>query len=167
MKTTIKFPENLISTQINSTKVAMMCSIIVVTLMLFISTVLIDFDSHQTLSSMMICAGIFGVIASGLISLSLKHEVLTATHSPLVCRSIEFKESAYDDVLEAATENRWTAVEFISKDSVGGVMKIELVYSTDKSFAAYQVFKYVPHNFESCSDILYINKEHISHIGKS
>lgn len=159
MKTTIKLPKNITSTEINSTKVAILSAVIIVTIMLFVSTAMIDFDSYSTLSSMMICAAIVGVIASGIMSCSLKHDVLTATHSPIMCKSIEFKESLYLEVQEAAVDNNWSKVKLLARESYGTAMMIEFVYSKDKRFAAYQIFKYVPHIYEPCGDIVYLDKE--------
>lgn len=162
MKTTIEFPENIITTQINRSKVATIATLIIVSAILIISTNFVDYDTHSTTSTIMISCAIAGIIASAIMSMSLKHAVLAKSNSPLVCKTIDFNESKHIEIAVVAAENRWSEIPSIAKDSSGVSMKIEVVYSKDKSFGAYQIFKYVPHSYEPCSEIIYISGDNIA-----
>lgn len=167
MKTTIIFPNDLVDKHYNSTMIAALATIIIVGIMFIFSHNIIDYEYDTPLSILITCGVFATIVASIVLSFSLKDTTLSSSGSPLICKKIEFYESDYERIKELATENKWVEIKSIAKNGNGIAMKLEFVYSKDKRFAAYQIFKYVPHSFEPCSEIFYINKEYISHIVKS
>ncbi len=167
MKTTIKLPENIISTKINPLRVATIATLIVASVVLIILNSFIDYDTHSTVSAIIISGAIAGIIASAIMSMSLKHKVLIKSNSPLVCKTIDFNESKHIEIEIYAAENKWAEIPSIAKDSSGVSMKIEVIYSKDMCFGAYQIFKYVPHIYEPCSEIIYISSDNIAKVCES
>lgn len=167
MKTLINFPNNIITNRVNSSKVALAITITVICTMLVITTATGEFDNSSIIPSLTIAAIIIGVISLSIIAFSLKRPVYAKSESPLQTISLDFAESKFNDLLTAAEENRWMMIPSLIEKSDGKAMKLEVVYSKDLSFAAYQFFAYEPHTYEPCSEITYIDKEDIPRINLS
>ncbi|MFR9650853.1 MAG: hypothetical protein SNG35_02365 [Rikenellaceae bacterium] len=159
MKTTIKFPNGLVESGYNSTLVSLLVSIIATGIMLIISYNLIDFEDDTIISTLIISGVLATIIAAAILSFQLKQTILASNGSPLICKTIEFKESEYIEVRESIADKRWSEIKNVINRECGVAMKMELVYTKDKSFAAYQFFKYVPHSFEPCSEVVYLDKD--------
>ncbi len=159
MKTTINFPKGLVERQYNATVASALITIIVIGIMLILSYNLIDFQENKLISTLIICGILASIIAATTLSFSLKRAVLASNEAPLICKTIEFKESKLEKIHAAVAKDQWSQIEELGKYGAGISMKIELVYTKDNSFAAYQYFKYVPHSFEPCSEIIYLDKE--------
>ncbi len=164
MKTAINFPKDLTINRVHSSKVAILITAITLSIMMIATTVVAEFEDSSIIPSITTIAAITGIIASVIIAMSLKRIVYAPTESPLKCISIEFAESKSDEIAKAAADNRWSLIPSLTNDSHGTAMKMEIVYSKDSSFAAYQFFIYVPHNYEPCSQIFYIDKDDITRV---
>ncbi len=164
MKTDIKFPENIITNRVHSSKVALLITIITISVMMIITARIGEFSDSSIISPLIIVATIAGIIASAVIAMSLKRSVYSQTESPLKCHTIFFSESQGDAIAKAASDNRWATIPKLAQCSSGSAMKLEVVYSNDMEFAAYQIFNYIPHSYEACSQIFYIDKEDIKRI---
>ncbi len=164
MKTSIIFPKNIIVNRVNPSKVASLVTVVVLSVMMILTTLIAKFDNSFIIPSITTIVSLAGVISSAIIAMSLKRDVYAKTESPLRCLSIEFAESKSEEILTAARDNRWSIIPSLAKNSAGVAMKLEVVYSKDLTFAAYQLFSYVPHTYESCSQIFYIEKDDIERI---
>ncbi|MFI3264980.1 MAG: hypothetical protein SNG38_07495 [Rikenellaceae bacterium] len=164
MKTEINFPKDIIINRIHATKVALLVAVIVLSIIMILTTVIAEFERTSIIPSITIMATIAGIIAAAIIAMSLKRKVYAPTESPLKCVVIDFAESKSSEIAKAVKDNRWSMVPQLAKNSNGAAMKLEVVYSADLGFAAYQFFSYVPHTYESCSQIFYIEKDDIKRI---
>ncbi len=158
MKTTIKFPTNIVHTQYNSIIGSILISIIVVVIMLIMSHNIIDFEDSKLTSTLITGSVCLMIMAAIALSFSLKRTVFSSNGAPLICKEIEFKEIEYNKVKEVIADGRWLTLEDkIVKNATGIAMKVEFAYTNDKKFVAYQFFKYVPHSYVPCSDVIYLN----------
>ncbi len=164
MKTTIKFPENIITNRVHASKVAALITIIVICAMMIITTSIAEFDNDSIVPPITTIATIVGIISSAVITMSLKRSVYAPTESPIKYIVLNFADSKCDEIAKAAHDNRWSDIPKLIQDSSGTAMRLEVVYSEDLKFAAYQFFSYVPHSYESCSQIFYIEKDNIKRI---
>ncbi|MFI3286212.1 MAG: hypothetical protein R3Y08_06105 [Rikenellaceae bacterium] len=164
MKTTIKFPENTITNRVHASKIATLITIIVISTMMILTTSLAEFDNDSIIPPIITVAIIAGIIASAIIAMSLKRKVYIQTESPIRCIVLDFAESKSDEIAKAASDNRWSSIPKLTRDSNGTEMRLEVVYSEDLKFAAYQFFSYVPHSYESCSQIFYVDKDDVKRI---
>lgn len=161
MKTLINLPENIIENRVHASKVALLVTIVVVSIMMILTTLIAEFENSSIIPSITTMAAIAGIIASAIIAMSLKRIVYTPTQSPINCIVIEFAESKSEEIAKAAADNRWSIIPSLTKNSSGVAMRMEILYTNDQSFAAYQFFSYVPHSYEPCSQIFYIEKDDI------
>lgn len=164
MKTTIEFPTNIIANRVHSSKISLLVTTIIISIMMIVTTVIGDFENDSIIPPIITSATIASIIAAGIIAMSLKRMVYAPTESPIKCIAIDFAESKSNDIAKAASDNRWSAIPKLIQDCNGTAMKLEIVYSEDLTFAAYQFFCYVPHSYEACSEIFYIDKEDIKRI---
>ncbi len=166
MKTTINFPKGLVESQHNANVVSALFSIILFGVVLIVSHNILDFESDSLYSSLIMGGVIVAIVASVILSFSLKRSVLSSSESPLKCRVVEFNESEYVAIKEAATKGQWSQIKSHAQMGDGIAMKMEIVHSRDKGFAAYQFFRYVPHSYEACSEIIYLEKDALSALFK-
>ncbi len=164
MKTTINFPDNIVINRVHSSKIAALITIIVISAMMIITTSIGEFDNDSIIPPIITVATIAGIISSAIIAMSLKRRVYAQTESPLKCIVLDFADSNSDEIVKAASDNRWAHIPKLMRESSGTAMKLEVVYSEDLKFAAYQFFSYVPHTYESCSQIFYIDTDDIKRI---
>lgn len=163
MKTTIKLPTNLIETKIAPTRVATLIIIITFAILLWFSSNLLHLDSNSSIALLLKLLAVVGFTIAAARAGSLKEIIFAQSGSPLVERTIEFPESLRAEATNLIATQQWKKVTALSTGrGSGSVMRVELIYSKDKRFAAYQIFHYVPHLFEPCSEIIYINQEDIS-----
>ncbi len=160
MKTTIKFPQSIITQKTAPTKIATLIAVVLISIVLIISVFFVDYDTYPILSTTLILAALTGFILSAILPLTLKQAVHTQSNSPVICKIIYFKESKLSDVLAAAA-NSWDEIPAIAEGGKGVSMKIELVCTKDKSFAAYQIFKYIPYDYVVYNPIVYLNNNEL------
>ncbi|MFI3333054.1 MAG: hypothetical protein SNG81_06660 [Rikenellaceae bacterium] len=164
MKTTIKFPENIIINRVHASKVAILITIIVISAMMILTTSIAEFDNNSIIPPIVTIATIAGIISSAIIAMSLKRKVYAPSESPTNCIVLDFADSRCDEIAKAASDNRWSSIPQLTQESNGTAMRLEVVYSEDLKFAAYQFFSYVPHSYESCSQIFYVDKDDVKRI---
>ncbi len=164
MKTEINFPSEIIKNRVHSSKVALLITVVVLSIMMIFTTTIAKFDDASIIPAITTVAAITGVIASAIIAMSLKRLVYAPSESPLNCIVVDFAESKSEEIIKAAGDNRWSIIPTLTQNSNGIAMKLEVVYSSDLTFAAYQFFSYVPHSYEPCSQIFYIEKDDIARI---
>ncbi len=167
MKTTINIPEEYITNRVNSSKVALLITIIAISVMMIITAQIGEFERSSIVPPIIVVATICAIISAAVIAMSLKRAVYTATESPLATLTFVFAGSKRDEVIKAVESNLWSSIPSLTKDSDGTAMKLEVVYSKDNNFAAYQLFTYVPHEYRPTSEIGFIDKEDIARINFS
>lgn len=162
MKTLIELPDTLKVSKINTKRVAILVLFILIAVVMIVQILLIESDKDSTISWIMHYSVVGSIIGAVIVYFSLKHDVSVDNNSPIIYKSIDFKESNYDKIVKLTASNKWNDVGKLLKESNGIAMKIEIAYTLDKNFAAYQFFRFVPHSFEPCSDIIYVKREDIA-----
>lgn len=162
MKSPINLSENLITTKINPSKVMILIVLVIISIVLISSVLLFNFEENSIISTSVSAIAIITLIASGVMAFSLEHTVYKESGSPLLSKTIDFPSSKFTEIKDAVGNGKWMALPELTHSGSGATMKLEVVYSKDKSFAAYQFFHYVPHSYEKCSEIYFIKKEHIA-----
>ncbi|MFI3263188.1 MAG: hypothetical protein R3Y26_09835 [Rikenellaceae bacterium] len=158
MKSVINLPENIVTQKVSLTKLVTLTTLIAVISILALLIALVDFENYSYLSQLIITACFICTIVVLFLGFSLKQDVHAESGSPLISKTIDFPASKYTEVSVDAKSNNWLKLDKIKTKPDDTIMKLELTYSKDRSFVAYQFFHYVPYIYEPCSEIYYLDK---------
>jgi len=164
MKSSICLPGNIVISKVNQHKLIMVITIVGISVILMVLASVIQYNGNSNIPIALGSISIIGIITASVMLCTLKQNVLTTSLSPLQTILIEFPASQYSLIVAAISDCKWHELRHLIKTGNGAIMQLEIVHSKDGNFAAYQFFHYIPHTYEPCSDITYINREDIEQL---
>lgn len=161
MKSTIKLPKEMLLSRVSPSKLSLLITVVVVSVMMILTNMLVEFERDSIVPTATTAISFVGIIVSIALAFALRQDTLAATGSPLRSVAIDYSGDLYHRVEELVKARRWDLIDVAVACRSGRERRVELIYSKDFSFAAYQFFSYVPHQYEPSSEIHYIPKEKI------
>lgn len=153
----MNLPTELVGTKINMQKMGLLSAMIIGGIgLIYLSKIV----SVNTLLNYAL--GILGYVGMGgaaFLCFSLRSTIYLPTGSVLISKSYTFSEEKAEIIRNMMLKKDFAKLN--SELCSGNGKKIEIIYSKDKKFFAYQFFKYVPYNYEPDSDIVYVKEDDI------
>ncbi|MFI3322157.1 MAG: hypothetical protein R3Y50_06490 [Rikenellaceae bacterium] len=160
MKTKIELPISLVKTNKNKLNVVKSLILIVVSVGLIVYAASPAIE-NGTLLYYIVTLSSLAVICFALMSLfSINQQIYVPTKSKIRSKVVEFTPENYSKVLNILSSGEISKLNKSVEEGQG--MTLDIVYTKDGNFAAYQFFKYIPHNFEPYSEIVYVEKDKLS-----
>lgn len=161
METIIEKSANVISKKNNAKKSALsMIGFVLGASIITVAAIFVDdytsstYLSLTTIGAVTAVVGLIALIAGG------RDLIYTPTGSRIESYSIFFKAEEMPKLIYAIENGNTSAIEKLSGDSNSGA-RLDAVISEDAKFAACQIFRYVPHNFEPATGVYTISEEHL------
>lgn len=134
------------------------------TLALISSSIAPNTDSWLYLT--LITVGVVGVgVVIALILFSCKSLLYTPTKSPVKQYSLFFKTDELSNLMYSIETNNMDGMSKLVGDRNSGI-RLDVAISKDRKFAACQIMKYVPYNYEATSVVYTIPVEYVSRFSK-
>lgn len=159
MKTNIELPTSIVGKKIDVSKLVKLIAILIVSIAIIISIYALEINKMSAIYYALTICGYTGIITTIILLFRVKSPIYLLTNSKLKCKTIEFSTSNYDKI-QSNIENG-TISKLNNSLDYGNGMIVEIIYSEDYKFAAYQYFKYVPHYYEPDSEVHYIAKNNL------
>ncbi len=156
MKLNINIPTELVQSKLNIKKIAYTISSLIVCIGIIIISNKLELE--RIVYAMCASIGYIGAIVSLIQCFNIKYIIYKPTGSLLINKDYEFSSDKLETITTLIQEKDFSQLEknMNSKTPNGYGMKIHLAYSLDKEFAAYQIYKYVPYQYETYSEVEYI-----------
>lgn len=154
-----KLPASLVAKKINLSKLITLIVILIISVIIIAFTYINQESENNFIYNCLIFLGYTGVIISISLLFKVRCQTYLPTNSKLKSVIIEFSKSNYDKIQSAINDGQ--ILKLAKHQNFGKGMILEIFYSNDNKFATYQFFKYVPYQYEPCSEIHYINEDAI------
>lgn len=156
MKTKIVFPSNLIGKTTNIKRITTLIILSLLSISLILLASLSNLENTSTIYMLIATCGYFGLLGVLIAACSTKKcAIYNPTKSKLVSKTFEFSAPDYNTVLSIVENKQISQLHNLQKGD-GASIHLELIYSIDKKFAAYQFFKYIPYEYVADSSLHYV-----------
>lgn len=158
----IEFPAEMIGQKTDMKKMMTLVAVAVVSVAMIVYTGTSELD-HTMFSYMLLCClGYIGLLVVGIAAFgSKKYFTYAPTGCRLVRKTIEFNASDYDRVEQLLAQGDLPNVRALRRGE-GVRMKLEIAYTKDRAFAAYQIFQYLSYEYVPTTEVCYVDSPRVA-----
>lgn len=157
MKTKIELPAEITKRKAETAKIAILCALAIICIGVIIYSTIIEAKTVTSIGYIMIIA----ILAATFTSKS--YLTYAPTNSRITVKILEFSATDFD-LVQSLVDTLQIDQRRITNKELGANMHLEIAYSKDKTFAAYQFFKYIPYEYVAVSEIKYLTREEASRL---